>query len=134
MFCNDSSRKLCTERPFNDNSTMTPAYLTTNTQLGFQTAIYMAELGLKRPISCYRKWDDDIYKYRCYQVDLGYGAKTIININKKSNSMFVISLSSYTFITRFERLCLSLICSIFRTLLAYLLTYLLHGAEFFLGS
>jgi len=32
----------------------------TNIQLGFRTVIYMAELGLTRPISYYRKRVDDI--------------------------------------------------------------------------
>jgi len=60
MFCCDGSRKLSTKPSFNDKSTVTPAYLMTNIQLGFQTVIYMAELGLTRPISYYRKRVDDI--------------------------------------------------------------------------
>jgi hypothetical protein len=36
---------------FDDKSTMTLAYLMTNSQLGFPPVIYMAELELTRPIS-----------------------------------------------------------------------------------
>jgi len=66
----------------------------TNTQLGFQTVIYMAELELTRHDCILQEagWLYIIlYKYRCYKVDLGYGAKTIINTNKKYNSMFISS-------------------------------------------
>ena len=123
MFCYDSSRKLSTKPSFNDNSTMTPAYLMTSTQLGFQTAIYMAELGLTRPISYYKKRDDDILYINIAAIRSTSDMESKRLLTKTKNlivCLLSLCLRSYAFTTSFERLCLRLICSIFRALIRYI--------------
>ena len=114
-FCKESSRKLSTKPSFNDKSTMTSAYFMTNTQLGYQTVIYMAELGLTRLISYYRKRVVNIAVIRSTSDMEPKGLLTQTR-NLIVRSLF-LHLSYYTCTTSFERLCLILIISIFRTLI-----------------
>lgn len=99
-FVNDSSRKLSTKPSFNDNSTMTPVYLTTNTQIGFQTAIHVAALGLTRPISYCRKQDDEIVYINIAAIrsTSDMEPKRLLTQTSYPLCMFVISLREFLYI------------------------------------